>query len=98
MKVIEAVIQQFKRQEVRDALDEMGVEDFRESSILCHEPQQKHMTFRGARFVASVVEKVKLEIVAADDAVDRIVEVIGSVTKTPQRQECRIAVRPYFEA
>lgn len=98
MKLIEAVIHQFKLQEVRIALDELGVEDFMESQISCHSHNKgQTMIFRGARFVAEIVEKVKLEIVAADDAADKIIEAIGSIARTGQREDCRIAIRPYVE-
>jgi len=96
MKQIEAVIQQLKLQEVRNALDEMGVDDFMESVVSCHQKGQT-MIFRGAKFVASVVERVKLEIVAADDSVEKIIDVIGSIAKTGRREYCRIAIRPYLE-
>jgi nitrogen regulatory protein P-II 1 len=96
MKQIEAVIQQLKLQEVRNALDEMGVDDFMESSVSCHQKGQT-MIFRGAKFVANIVERVKLEIVAADDSVEKIIDVIGSIAKTGRREDCRIAIRPYLE-
>ena len=96
MKLIEAVINQFKLQEVRNALDEMGVEDFMESDIVCHQ-KGRTMIFRGARFVANIVEKVKLEIVAADDAADKIIETIGAIARTGRKEDCRIAIRPYLE-
>ena len=97
MKLIEAVIHQLKLQEVRNALDEMGVEDFMESSIICRGQKGQVMIFRGAKFVANIVEKVKLEIIAADDSVEKIIEVIGSIAKTGRREDCRIAIRPYLE-
>ena len=98
MKLIEAVIQQFKLEEVRSVLDEMGVEDFRESAVNCHGHQKgREMIFRGARFVSNIVERVKLEIIAADDSVDRIIEAIGAIARTGQREDCRIAIRPYLE-
>lgn len=96
MQQIEAVIQQFKLQEVRNALEEMGVDDFMESAILCHQKGQA-MVFRGATFMANIVEKVKLEIIAADDAVARIIETISSITRTGRKEDCRIAIRPYLE-
>jgi nitrogen regulatory protein PII len=96
MKQIEAVINQLKMQEVRDALEEMGIDDFMESAIMCHQKGQT-MVFRGASFMANIVEKVKLEIIAADDSVARIIEAIGTITGTGRREECRIAVRPYLE-
>ena len=95
---IEAVIQQLKLQEVRNALDEMGIEDFMESAIMCHTHQNgQTMSFRGAKFVANIVEKVKLEIIAADESVEKIIEAIGSVVKGGSPEDCRIAMRPYLE-
>ena len=97
MKLIEAVIQQLKLQDVRNALDEMGIDDFMESSITCHQKGQI-MIFRGASFVANIVDKVKLEIIAADDAVGGIIETIGSLARTGRKEDCRINIRPYLEA
>ena len=98
MKLIEAVIHQLKLQEVRNALYEMGVEDVMESDIICHGHQKgKIMIFRGAKFVAKIVKKVKLEIIATDDSVEKIIEAIGSIAKTERREDYRIAIRPYLE-
>lgn len=99
MKQIETVIHKCRLQEVRNALDEMGVVDFMESSISCHEDRTKGrvMTFRGARFVANVVEKVKLEIISADDAAEKIIKAIRAIVEGGSREDCRIAMRPYPE-
>ena len=98
MKQIEAVIHKLKLQKVRNALDEMGIEDFMESAITCHTRQNgQTMSFRGATFVANIVEKVKLEIIAADDSVGKIIEAIGSIARTGRSGDCRIAIRPYLE-
>jgi|ERR1039457_285072 nitrogen regulatory protein PII len=98
MKHIEAVIHQLKLQEVRNALDDMGIEDFMESAIMCHTHHNRQiMSFRGAKFVANIVEKVKLEIIAADESVEKIIEAIGSIARTGRREDCRIAIRPYLE-
>ena len=97
MKLIEAVINKFKLQEVRNALDEMGVVDFMESSVICHTQKGQVMIFRGAKFVAHVAEKVKLEIVSADESAEKIIEAISLVVKGGTREDCRIAIRPYLE-
>ena len=98
MQQIEAVIQPIKLNEVRNALDAMGVEDFMESPVLCHTHRSRPtMSFRGAKFAANIVEKVKLEVIAADEAVEQIVATIGSVARTGDCEGCRIAVRPYRE-
>ena len=96
MQQIEAIIDQFKLQEVRSALESMGIGDFMESTIKCHEKGQV-MIFRGAKLMANIVEKVKLEIVTADDSVTRIVEVIGAIARTGRKEDCRIAIHPYLE-
>jgi len=98
MKQIEAVIRQLKLQEVRNALDEIGIEDFMESDVVCHSHKNgQTLIFRGAKFVADIVKMVKLEIIAADDAADKIIEIIGSIAKTGHKEDCRIAIRPYME-
>jgi nitrogen regulatory protein PII len=96
MKQIEAVINQFKLQEVRNALEEMGIDNFMESTVVCHQ-KGKTMMFRGASFMANIVEKVKLDIIAADDAAASIIEAIGSIARTGSKEDCRIAIRPYLE-
>jgi nitrogen regulatory protein PII len=97
MKQIEAVIHQHKLHEVRNALGEMGIEEFMESVVKCHTNHGHTLSFRGAKFVANTVEKVKLEIIAADESAAKIIEAIGSIARTGRREDCRIAVRPYLE-
>jgi nitrogen regulatory protein P-II 1 len=98
VKQIDAVIPKLRLEEVRNALDEIGVEDFMESDILCHGHQKGQvMIFRGAQLVANIVERVKLEIIVADDSVDRIIGVISAIAKTGIREDCRISLRPYLE-
>lgn len=98
MKLIEAVIQQFKLQEVCSALEEMGIDDFMESAVVCHGRQKEHtVRFRCATFVATIFDRVKLEIVAADDLVGTITETIGAIARTGRKEDCRIAIRPYVE-
>jgi nitrogen regulatory protein PII len=96
MKLIEAIINRPRLEEIRSALDEIGVEELMESDIVTRSRQKGQvMMFRGARFVANLVEKVKLEIIVADDSVGRIIETIGSIAGPGRKEECRIAIRPY---
>ncbi len=95
MQLIETVIQQPKLDQLRNKLDELGVDEFMESPILCRSQHKgQPMRFRGATFMAGIVEKVKLEIVAADDAANAIIAAIKGIV---QADECRIAMRPYLE-
>ncbi len=52
---------------------------------------------RGAMFVANILDRVKLEIVAADESVENIIEAIGAIARTGRKEDCRIAIRPYLE-
>lgn len=96
MQLIETVIQQPKLDALRQILDELGVDEFMESPVICHSQHKgQPLRFRGATFMAGIVEKVKLEIVAADDAASSIIAAIKGIVQT---DECRIAMRPYLEA
>ena len=96
MQQIDAVIDQFKLKEVRSTLEDLGIEDFMESTIKCHQ-QGREMKFRGAILMANIVEKVKLEIIAADESVTRIVEAIGAIARSGGKENCRISIHPYLE-
>jgi nitrogen regulatory protein PII len=93
MKMIEAIIRPVNLDEVTSALAEIRIEDFMKSAILCHGRQKvQAMVYRGAEYVSTLVEKVKLEIIAADDSVKKIIEAIGNIAKTDWREDCRIYV------
>ena len=96
MQQIEAIIDQFKLQEVRNALDDLGIEDYMETTIKYHQPGQV-MKFRGASLTANIVEKIKLEIFAEDDSIARIVEAIGAITRTGRKEGCRMTIHQYQE-
>jgi nitrogen regulatory protein P-II 1 len=99
MKMIEAIIKPCKLGEVEDALLEMGIEDFMESTIICHGHQEKQaLIYRGDEYLTDSVAKVKLEIIADDDSAEKIIEVIGTIAKTERTGDCRIFVLPFLEA
>ena len=96
MQQIDAIIDQFKLTEVRSTLEDMGIEDFMESTIKCHQ-RGPEMKFRGATLMANIVEKVKLEIIAEDKSVSKIVKAIGTIARTGDKKDCRISIHPYLE-
>jgi nitrogen regulatory protein PII len=100
MKMIEAVIKPVKLKEVKTALQTIGIVDIRESMLICHVRQKGETVFyrRGNKFVAIFVEKVKLEIVAADETVGKIIEIIGSIAKTEPKEKCRISILHFVDA
>jgi nitrogen regulatory protein PII len=83
MTLIISVIKPFKLEEVRDALTQAGIQGLMVSEVKGYGRQSGHTEiYRGAEYVVSFVPKVRLEIVAADDQVDKIVDTIATTART----------------
>ena len=83
MKKIEAIIKPFKLDDVREALSEIGVMGMTATEVKGFGRQKGHTElYRGAEYVVDFLPKVKIEIVVADDQVDRSVEVITEAART----------------
>ena len=83
MKFIEAIIKPFKLDEVKDALNEIGVEGITVSEVKGFGRQKGHTElYRGAEYVVDFVPKIKLEIAVSDDMVGKVVEAIENTAKT----------------
>ena len=83
MKLVIAVIKPFKLEEVREALTAIGVQGLMVSEVKGYGRQSGHTEiYRGAEYVVNFVPKIKLEIVIADSAVERVVDTIGSSART----------------
>lgn len=99
MKMIEAIVKPAMLEEIQSALGEIGIEDFMESTITCHGRQPgPAMVYRGDEYVSCFVEKVKLEVIAADESVANVIEAIAHIAKTERREDCRIFILPFLEA
>jgi len=83
MKKIEAIIKPFKLDEVKDALNEIGVQGMTVTEVKGFGRQKGHVElYRGAEYDVSFLPKVKIEIVAADSVVDKVVSTIQDKAKT----------------
>jgi nitrogen regulatory protein PII len=83
MKLIIAVIKPFKLEEVREALTSIGVQGLMVSEVKGYGRQSGHTEiYRGAEYVVNFVPKIKLEIAAPSDQVDKIVETIAATART----------------
>jgi nitrogen regulatory protein P-II 1 len=77
MKVIIAVIKPFKIEEVTDALNELGISGITIVEVRGHGRQRGHTeVYRGAEYRIEYVPKIRLEVVAEDSDVDKIIETI----------------------
>jgi nitrogen regulatory protein P-II 1 len=83
MKKIEAVIKPFKLDEVKSALLGIGVQGMTVSEVRGFGRQKGHTElYRGAEYVVDLLPKVKLEVVVADELVDKVVVTIKDTAKT----------------
>lgn len=99
MKKIEAIIKPFKLDEVKDALNDIGVQGITVTEVRGFGRQKGHTEFyRGAEYVVDFLPKVKLEIVTPDDMVPRIIETIENVARTGRIGDGKIFVTFVEEA
>lgn len=83
MKLIEAIIKPFKLDEVKDALNDIGIEGITVSEVKGFGRQKGHTElYRGAEYVVDFVPKIKLEIAVSDDLVGKVVETVENTAKT----------------
>jgi nitrogen regulatory protein P-II 1 len=83
MKKIEAVIKPFKLDEVKEALQEVGLQGITVTEAKGFGRQKGHTElYRGAEYVVDFLPKVKVEIVLADNLVDKAIEAILTSAKT----------------
>ncbi len=93
MKKIEAVIKPFKLDDVRQALSEIGITGMTAIEVKGFGRQKGHTElYRGAEYVIDFLPKVKVDIVVADDLVDRCVEAITNAARTGKIGDGKIFV------
>ncbi len=83
MKKIEAIIKPFKLDEVKEALNEIGIKGMTVSEVKGFGRQKGHIElYRGAEYEISFIPKIKIEIVTQDDKADEIIEAIIKAART----------------
>src|SRR4030067_1526570 len=83
MKKIEAIIKPFKLDEVKDALNEIGIHGMTETEVKGFGRQKGHTElYRGAEYVVDFIPKIKLEIIVPDDLVPQVVETVEKSART----------------
>lgn len=95
MKKVEAIIKPFKLDEVKEALNEIGVQGITVSEVKGFGRQKGHTElYRGAEYVVDFIPKIKLEIVVSDVILARVVEAIEQSAKTGRIGDGKIFVTP----
>ncbi len=99
MKKIEAVIKPFKLDEVKEALQEVGVQGITVTEAKGFGRQKGHTElYRGAEYVVDFLPKVKIEIVVSDDHAEGAVEAIQKAARTGRIGDGKIFVLDVLEA
>ena len=98
MKKIEAIIKPFKLQEVKEALNEIGIQGMTVTEVKGFGRQKGHTEiYRGSEYTVDFLPKVKVETVVADDVVSKAVEAIIKAAKTGKLGDGKIFVSPVEE-
>ncbi|MCK8483804.1 P-II family nitrogen regulator [Aliiroseovarius sp. S2029] len=99
MKKIEAIIKPFKLDEVKEALQDIGVQGLSVIEVKGFGRQKGHTElYRGAEYVVDFLPKVKIEVVLPEDQVDEAIEAIIDAAKTDKIGDGKIFVTPVEQA
>ncbi len=95
MKKIEAIIRPFKLEDVKISLVNAGIVGMTVSEVRGFGRQKGQVErYRGSEFTVEFLQKLKIEVVVADDAVDTVLKAIAEAAKTGEIGDGKIFVSP----
>jgi nitrogen regulatory protein P-II 1 len=98
MKKIEAIIKPFKLDDVKEALNAIGIKGMTVSEVKGYGRQKGHKEiYRGAEYIVDFIPKTKLEIIVEASQVDEIVDTIRNAANTGKIGDGKIFVLPVEE-
>jgi nitrogen regulatory protein P-II 1 len=99
MKKIEAIIQPFKLEEVKEALKAIGIDGMTITEVRGHGRQKGHKeTYRGQEYNVDLLPKVKVELVVTDGRLDEVTGAIANAARTGKIGDGKIFVYEVLEA
>jgi nitrogen regulatory protein P-II 1 len=99
MKKIEAIIKPFKLDDVKDALQEAGLQGITITEARGYGRQKGHTElYRGAEYVIDFLPKIKIEVVVEDALVDKTIDAIVNAARTGKIGDGKIFVTPVEQA
>jgi nitrogen regulatory protein P-II 1 len=99
MKKIDAIVKPFKLDDVKEALQGIGIQGMTVTEVKGFGRQKGHTElYRGAEYVVDFLPKIKIEIVVADDMVDQAVGAITEAANTGRIGDGKIFVQPVEES
>ena len=98
MKLITAIIKPFKLDEVKEALQEAGIQGLSVTEVKGFGRQKGHTeTYRGSEYTVDFLPKVKIEVAVADEAAGKAVELIVKAAKTGKIGDGKVFILPLEE-
>ena len=98
MKKLECIIRPFKLEEVKEALNNVGVRGMTVSEIRGFGRSRGHTElYRGSEYTIEFVPKLKLEIVVAEENVDKVIEAVQQSASTGKIGDGKVFVLPIDE-
>ncbi|MCI5166832.1 MAG: P-II family nitrogen regulator [Candidatus Electrothrix sp. GM3_4] len=95
MKKIEVIIKPFKLDDLKEAINELGIKGMTISEVKGFGRQKGHTEiYRGAEYKVDFIPKIKIEIVVAAADVDKVIEAVISSTRTGKIGDGKIFVLP----
>ena len=99
MKIIIAIIKPFKLEDVRNALNAIGVQGMTATEVKGYGRQKGHTElYRGGEYTVDFLPKIKIEVVVPDRIVDKVAEIMSSAAKTGNIGDGKIFVHPVESA
>ena len=95
MKKVEAIIKPFKLDDVKEALNDIGIQGMTISEVKGYGRQKGHKEiYRGAEYVVDFIPKIKIEIIVQSDRVKQVMETIQKAAYTGKIGDGKIFVLP----
>ena len=95
MKLIKSIIRPNKVDEVKDALEKLGIAGMTVTEVRGHGKQKGHTAiYRGKEYNVSLLPKMQIEVVVADSSVDDAIKAIVQAAKTGEIGDGRVFVLP----
>ncbi len=99
MKKIEAIIKPFKLDDVKEALNEIGIQGMTITEVKGYGRQKGHKEiYRGAEYVVDFIPKIKIEIVIGSEMAEKVIAAIRDAANTGKLGDGKIFVMPVEQA
>jgi len=99
MKLIKAIVRPNKVDDVRDALEKLGVSGLTVTEVRGHGKQKGHTAiYRGKEYQVSLLPKLEIEVVVADEMADDAIKAIIAAARTGEIGDGRVFVLPVAQS